>query len=861
MKGNFMKAIIEAIVSIFKKKPKPAQINYFTATTNPDTTTTLAWSVSNASVITLNGSNVQANFTHTVAPLVNTTYTLSATGQTGAVYKSVTAQAALPVPTINACVSFQPNTSSILSWTISNSASQTLDQVSIPAIGNKTYADSTTLTHTIIATNARGSANQTVTVPAMIGLPVISANVVTLPNTTSILSWSIAGSTAVTLDNVNVASVGNKTYSDTIAQNHIIVASNAVGSANKTVSVPAATPMPTLNVSNVVQANTTSVVSWNTTNVTTLTLDGAVAANNGNCTFADTIDKSHTFIASNVRGNITQTIVVPAAIALPIINAISTVQSDTSTILSWTITGAISQTLDNVTIPPIGNHTYTDSTALNHTLVASNARGSVTQTINVPAYTHVTPPPVTTDVANVSISATGAVTISRNGAIYMNQQNMWGASVGNITLAQTKVDVAGKVITFSNGNVTMTVAHSIDPTHANRILWDVSIVNSSGRDLQNFNLNHNLMYFPGNATNTLLRGCGATTGVNYAEYIWQDGTACIVNETAAIPIGFSTAGVNAGLPNAIFWAMNGAPMIPNGCTIKAKTSLRFGESSQTGAYAEAVQSYSTTHPYMVNWPDRRPIVPSFERWDGPTSTAAYPPLPSITYLVSNIKAMNGQGFILWDLLGNICGDYGGDLNWLSTTNPTAAAQVDEWMSTARAAGVTPGLALRWGIPQMHTETNGSFSPWYSDTTTGSSVDECATFLIGQAKFARDRWGCRIFYVDCADPRYGDVWSVIQAAVPDCLFLPENVCLSMYRATAPYRESRQASANNFENFAIDLPAARQVWPQAFGVLKVDDETPERLAQFRPQIVQMVKSGVVLLGRNATWISAVYADAAK
>jgi len=54
----------------------------------------------------------------------------------------------------------------------------------------------------------------------------------------------------------------------------------------------------------------------------------------------------------------------------------------------------------------------------------------------------------------------------------------------------------------------------------------------------------------------------------------------------------------------------------------------------------------------------------------------------------------------------------------------------------------------------------------------------------KAKYAHDRWGCTLFYVDSISGVFG-YWSMDEAArgLPDCLFLPEWAVARSYRCSA------------------------------------------------------------------------------
>ena len=80
----------------------------------------------------------------------------------------------------------------------------------------------------------------------------------------------------------------------------------------------------------------------------------------------------------------------------------------------------------------------------------------------------------------------------------------------------------------------------------------------------------------------------------------------------------------------------------------------------------------------------------------------------------------------------------------------------------------------------------------------------------KAKYARDRWGCTLFYVDSISGVFG-YWAMDAAAreLKDCLFLPE------WATARSYRCSNQLSITWMTGYRQGLPAEIQAaWPDAF-----------------------------------------------
>jgi len=129
---------------------------------------TLAWTSSNATTVTLDGAAVALNGSRAVSPTTTHTYTLLATGTGG----SATASATVTVTTgtrPTATLAATPGTilsgqSSTLAWTSTNATTVTLDGAAVALNGSQVVAPTTTHTYTLVATGAGGSATTTATI-------------------------------------------------------------------------------------------------------------------------------------------------------------------------------------------------------------------------------------------------------------------------------------------------------------------------------------------------------------------------------------------------------------------------------------------------------------------------------------------------------------------------------------------------------------------------------------------------------------------------------------------------------------------------------------------------------------------------
>jgi hypothetical protein len=136
---------------------------------------TLTWSTSNATTVTLDAASVMIAGSQSVSPTSTKTYTLVATGAGGTVSKTTTVTVVVTPPVIVPTIqTFTANPASIasgqsatLSWTLSNATSATINQnvgtVSATS-GTKTVSPTSTTTYTMTATNTSGSTTKNVTV-------------------------------------------------------------------------------------------------------------------------------------------------------------------------------------------------------------------------------------------------------------------------------------------------------------------------------------------------------------------------------------------------------------------------------------------------------------------------------------------------------------------------------------------------------------------------------------------------------------------------------------------------------------------------------------------------------------------------
>jgi hypothetical protein len=149
----------------------------------PGQSTTLSWSVTNATSVSINEGigTVASSGTVTVTPTETTKYVLTARGGRARATSSVvvTVQSA-PAPTISgfsaAPSSITAGQSSVLSWTVTNATAVTLDGTTVSASGTTTVTPGTTTTYSLTAVNASGSVSRQVEVTVVPPAPPVVSN-------------------------------------------------------------------------------------------------------------------------------------------------------------------------------------------------------------------------------------------------------------------------------------------------------------------------------------------------------------------------------------------------------------------------------------------------------------------------------------------------------------------------------------------------------------------------------------------------------------------------------------------------------------------------------------------------------------
>jgi hypothetical protein len=342
---------------------------------------------------------------------------------------------------------------------------------------------------------------------------------------------------------------------------------------------------------------------------------------------------------------------------------------------------------------------------------------------------------------------------------------------------------------------------------------------------------------------------------------------------------------------ATFQPHNDRPVSP-GQTDTYTVSLRFAPAGQatTSLAADAYQSWAATWPAQVNWADRRVIGTVYmasSAQGNVNQPAGYPNNPRRYFNngnasdfdvrttaglaafqarvlqqaannVANLQRLNAQGAITWDIEGQ---QYPQETSYVCS--PDQIAQVapemesvvsdrssayagmkldDAYFKIMRDAGFRVGVCIR---PQ-HFTLNGDGTAQQVYLPNGSIAAE----LIRKMKYAHDRWGATLFYVDSTVESNGAVldagiFQQVAAALPDSLISPEEMTPKYYAYTAPFRTFI---------FHGDLGTDAGVYnyyPKAFSLVLVNDVDAGTLAANIPALTKSVRNGDILMTHVDYW----------
>ena len=273
-----------------------------------------------------------------------------------------------------------------------------------------------------------------------------------------------------------------------------------------------------------------------------------------------------------------------------------------------------------------------------------------------------------------------------------------------------------------------------------------------------------------------------------------------------------------------------------------------GDPGQPGGYPNNPRRYFT-EGNPANFDVRTPVgLAKFQKRVLATAAA----------VVTNLRRLDAQGVITWELEGE---QYPQQTSYVcapdqiakiapemesvvgDAASPYRGMKLDDaYFRTVRDAGFRVGVCVR---PQ-HFAVNADGTAQQTTLATAEVEAE----MVRKMKYAHDRWGATLFYLDSTVEADGAVLeaSLFQQAakaLPDSLLIPEETTAKHFAYTAPFRTFL---------FHGDLGTDASVYsyyPKAFSANLINDVDPNRLQTALPALAAAVSKGDVLMVHADYW----------
>jgi hypothetical protein len=312
-------------------------------------------------------------------------------------------------------------------------------------------------------------------------------------------------------------------------------------------------------------------------------------------------------------------------------------------------------------------------------------------------------------------------------------------------------------------------------------------------------------------------------------------------------------------------------VVPPGASDSAHVAIRFRAVSDPvlEVAADGYGAWGRANPRRLRWTDRRPIGTLFvaeaaKGWpknpngwfndpgldvttDKGRGVFAERLLDLVDRCIKILKDTDAQGVIWWDVEGarnphpiTYIGDprvldpkhpqhdrYAPEMNTPVTFQGKTMPVVDACFANFREAGLKVGLTIR---PQALT--------WNGNAPQQLPNPKPNDETLPKVEYARERWGCRLFYVDSVEDWFACWWyDSVTAKYDDVLMLPEWARTRTFVNAAPFSYTR------FTGWQRGTPATvKACWPDAFSCMaNVDYSDPAA----REGALHAVQQGDVLL----------------
>ncbi len=527
-----------------------------------------------------------------VSPSVTTTYTITATNESGPSTASVTVEVnQLPViDTFTAdTLSINQGQEATLSWTTTNADSASIDRGvgTVSPNGSVMVSPTLTTTYTLTATNAYGSDTALLTI-TVTQLPTasITANPAQIETGGStVLSWTSSNATSVTIEPAigmdPVPLSGSATVWLEGTTSYTITATNANGLVTDSVTVITGdVPMVDITATpEFISQGSSSTLSWTAANADTVSIDqgiGTVAAT-GTQNVTPAATTTYTVTASNAFGTVhaSATVSVSRVPTVSMSASSDTITQGQTTTLSWTTTDADTVSIDQ-DIGAVGVSGYqpvSPSVTTTYTITATNAGGfdtdSVTINVNeLPAITfsasassiiegatstlswtatNAESVSINQGIGPVALSGTRDVSPSATTTYAITASNAYGSVSEELTVTVTRVPTVVLKADCENILTGEPVTLSWTSTHAESASIDQGIgaVDTNGS-----------FYIGSIGTDTIytitVSGPGGTA---------TDSVTIHTNDSIAVNLTASPEQIIAGEKTVLFWQSSGADSV------------------------------------------------------------------------------------------------------------------------------------------------------------------------------------------------------------------------------------------------------------------------------------------------------------
>src|SRR5262245_59339505 len=293
------------------------------------------------------------------------------------------------------------------------------------------------------------------------------------------------------------------------------------------------------------------------------------------------------------------------------------------------------------------------------------------------------------------------------------------------------------------------------------------------------------------------------------------------------------------------------PILP-GQSLMIHLSMRFGGPGSTvdTLASDIFSKFSSTYPFTNTYSDHRSVgvqhlnISSAISATNPHGWLGDPLINTLTpsgiadfqsrlltfasNSVTILQQTGSQGAITWDIEGQQAADimYVGDPRLATTLAPELIGVIDQYFQVFTNAGLRVGVLIR---------------PQQLVTGVQTFVANPLPILISKTKYAVDRWGATLIYVDSnynplITPIDASIFEQLHAMFPNVLFMPEHKDTRYYASTTPYVELRQGTTSTPTNIRP------RIYPSAFSIIYVPDgdiDTNHSL------LVDAVRAGDILL----------------